>query len=112
MSTREIPRHGWQRFFDDFSRRHRGELVTVEVLEPDGGAGRAVARGLPFAGISADLKDGENAIAIMLADTPGGDHVLHVVPAPARVTLDEAAPGTTIELQIASASEPATRVRF
>jgi len=82
----------------------------VEVLDPEGGA-RTLAQNLPFAGISANLKDGESAIAVMLGDTPGGEHLTHFVPVPVGVRLDEAGPGRAA-LHVASASELPTRIRF
>lgn len=109
MPTREIPRGDWVAFLDDFSRRYQGALATIEVLAA-GGAGGLLARTLPFVGVSADLKNHENDIAVMLAGTPEGKHVVHLIPQPTRVVLDEPTPGAGARLEIVSASEPVTRV--
>ena len=34
-TTREIKREEWSDFFDAFSRRHEGWLVTIELLDKD-----------------------------------------------------------------------------
>src|SRR5262245_10210467 len=69
MATREIPRHEWVAFLDTFSRTHLGWLVTVEVMGEEIG-NQTEVRSLPFAGISADVKDNESRIEITLGMDP------------------------------------------
>ena len=54
MATQEIPRDEWREFFDGFSRRHEGWLVTVEVLGSDIGA-QVEAYELPLVGVTAEV---------------------------------------------------------
>ena len=61
MSTQEILRNEWAKFFDGFSLRHQGWLVTVEVFGSDIGA-QVEARELPLQGITAELKPGAEAL--------------------------------------------------
>lgn len=72
MQTRDIPREQWIRYFDDFSKRHEGWIVSLEVLGPDIGD-QEEARGLPLVGISADLKARENRIEIIVGGRPDAD---------------------------------------
>lgn len=72
MRTRDIPREQWVRFFDEFSRRHEGWVVTLEVIGLDIGD-QEEANGLPLVGVSADLKDRENRIEIIVGGRPDAD---------------------------------------
>jgi uncharacterized protein DUF5335 len=87
MATREIPRQEWTRFFDGFSRDHLGQVVTLEILSRDLGDQVAADHQI-FRGISADEKDGENRIAILVGpDMDKG--ITQNVPAPSEVWLKE-----------------------
>ena len=110
MRTREIPRAQWSRFFDDFSKQHAGWIVTLEVLGADLGDQEEVT-GLPLVGISADLKDRENRIDIMVGGRPEA-HVTHIINSPKRVWLrqPEAEPHEAVEVE--SADGTTTLVRF
>ena len=85
MPTREISRDQWTNFFDDFSRRHAGRLVRVEVL---GALGAQIeARDLPLTGITAD-RDATHTISILVGGRPDDD-AAHIIARPARVLLEE-----------------------
>ncbi len=103
MSTREIPRDEWDSFFDSFSLRHQGWLVTVEVLGADSGA-QVEAKQMPLDGISAELKRrGEDIISIFIGRNPQ-EHVTHTIHAPERVWLKEIEDGADEVLEIESES--------
>ena len=72
MQTRDIPREQWIKFFDDFSRRHEGWIVTLEVLGSDIGD-QEETNNLPLVGISADVKARENRIEIIVGGRPDAD---------------------------------------
>lgn len=108
MATKEIPREAWTGFFDDFSRRHEGWLVTVEVL---GSVGAQVeARELPLLGITSD-RDGGSTISIMVGATPEG-RATHIIGKPTHVRLEEAAAGVDRALQVESRSGETTLISF
>lgn len=65
----EIDRAEWARFFDEVSRIERDHPVHVEVDDAEIGA-QELAQGVPFIGLSCELKDGGGA-AIDLAIAPG-----------------------------------------
>ena len=110
MATEEIPREQWAAFFDGFSRRHQGWLVTVEVLGPDVGD-QVEARELPLEGITAELRDpGQDEIEIFVGTRPDS-HVSHRVIAPEKVYLKRSEEGADEALEIAS-KEMAALLRF
>lgn len=83
MGSTEIPREKWVGFFDEFSKQRKGWVVTVEVLGADLGD-QEEANGLPLVGISADVRDRENRITIMVGDRPDA-HLTRIINNPKRV---------------------------
>ena len=70
MKTREIPKEEWGGFFDNFSRRHEGWLVTLEILGPEIGA-QIEERELALKGIVDEWDEIKgNAIMIMVGTEP------------------------------------------
>ena len=111
MATKEIPREEWTRFLDTFSRQHEGWLVTLEVLAADIGA-QQEASNLPLEGITATSTDDESqSIAINLGKTPE-DHVTHTITEPTRIWLEQTSEGANAALEIESADEVKTLLRF
>ena len=111
MPTMEIPRDEWSRFLDGFASRRAGAIVIVEVTGAAIGDQEAAA-GLPLVGLSADTKDGESFVEVILGGRPEA-HVtrimrarrLMVVEEPGRPGLDAVAidseDGTTTLLRFA-----------
>jgi Family of unknown function (DUF5335) len=111
MPTQEISREAWPEFFHGFSSAHQGGLATVEVFGSEFGA-QVEVRELPFEGITADLrKAGKDSIALMVGSTPD-QHMTHTIVAPTHVRLDQTDEGANEALQIESAGETTTLVRF
>lgn len=111
MPTKEIPREEWDTFFDTFSRQHEGWLATLEVLGSEIGA-QQEARDLPLEGISATSADDESQeIAISLGKTPE-DHVTHTINRPTRIWLEQTLLGANAALEIESADQVKTLLRF
>jgi hypothetical protein len=109
--TQEIPRDEWNTFLDTFSRQHEGWLATLEVLAVDIGA-QEEARDLPLEGISATSTDDKSPlIAINLGKTPE-DHVTHTITNPTRLWLEQTSAGANAALEIESADEVKTLLRF
>jgi len=98
MATRSIPRAEWVSMFDSFSRAHLGATATLEVMGTEVGDQLVVGEGA-FHGISADEKDGENRIAIMVSASVD-DSTTHTVSSPAEVWLKEAEGDTGEVLEI------------
>ena len=113
MKFRNLSSDEWVGFFNSFSRRYRGRLVTVDVGKAGAGEGAStVARRTPLNGITAESVDGRvKAIEIMLGDSPD-EHLTHMVNAPTRVTIGQVQNGEDDLLVIESATDPVTRVHF
>jgi len=111
MSTQEIPRTDWAKFFGVFSRQHEGWLATLEVFAPDVGA-QQEAHELPLEGISiASEADDAETIAISLGKSPE-DHLTHTVGKPQRIWLEQTSAGANAALEIESEGETRTLLRF
>lgn len=111
MPTQEIQRDEWKTFLDTFSRQHEGWLVTLEVMADDIGA-QEEASDLPLEGISATSPDDETpSIAINLGKT-SEDHVTHTITEPTRLWLEQTSEGANAALEIESADEVKTLLRF
>ena len=108
--TKKIARDEWTGFFDSFSNRHQGWVVTIEVFGSDIGA-QVEARDLPLQGITADSKrsNGE-LISIIVGDTPD-NHMTHSIPAPKQVVLKRTEHGADEAIEIES-EDSATLLRF
>jgi hypothetical protein len=101
MASQEVPREQWAEFFDSFSQRHQGWLVTVEILGPDIGD-QVEARALPLEGITAELNgDEEDEIDIFVGTRPDS-HVTHKINAPLHVRLKQTEQGADEALEIES----------
>ena len=68
MLTKEIPRAEWPEFCDQFSRRHQGWLINLQVLGDELGA-QVEGREVAFEGISTD-KGKDHALSILVGRTP------------------------------------------
>jgi len=111
MPTKEIPRDEWNKFLDTFSRQHEGWLATLEVFAADIGA-QEQAHNLPLEGITAtSTNDDSQSIAINLGRTPE-DHVTHTITRPTRLWLEQTSEGANAALEIESADEVKTLLRF
>ena len=101
FSTREIPRTEWTSFFNDFSRKHEGHGVTLEVFGPEIGD-QLEERDFFLSGISAETENGRDKIEIMIGGSPDR-HLTHVIAKPTKVGFEKTLPGTKGALQIKSA---------
>ena len=111
METREIPRNEWGSFFDIFSRQHEGWLATLEIFGQEGNVQRE-PRGVPLKGITLTSVVGESqAIALNLGKTPE-DHVSHTINQPSHVWLEQTPERADAALEIESADETKTLLRF
>ncbi|HWP43654.1 MAG TPA: DUF5335 family protein [Blastocatellia bacterium] len=111
MTTQEVPRQEWTEFFDSFSRRHLGWLVSVEVMGPDIGA-QAEAREMPLQGITAELKPGDESIISIMVGNSAEDHLTHTITGPSRVNVKVSGEGTDEAVEIESEDGLTTLVRF
>ena len=111
METREIPRSEWRSFFDVFSRQHEGWLATLETFGQEIGA-QAEPGELPLKSVTLTPVVGKSeAITINLGEIPK-DHIKHTIIEPTHVWLVQTSEGANAALEIESADETKTLLRF
>ncbi len=76
MQRNESPRDQWVRFLDGFSRQHEGWIASVQVTG-DGAKNKPEARDLPFQGVSADLKHGDDDTVEIMLGNPRSQVISH-----------------------------------
>ena len=109
MRNRLVTRTEWFRFFDEFSRRHEGWLVTVRVLSPGFGS-QVEARDLPLEGI-VSAADGSGPISIHVGGT-AERNLEHDVKEPQQVWVELSESGIEQAIGIISEDQTRTIVEF
>ena len=111
MKTKEIPKNEWPKFLDNFSRQHKGWLVTLEIFGTDFGA-QVQEHELAFEGIVDEVDETHgNQIVIMVGETPD-DHITHSIARPIQVSLEQTDEGAHAVLAIKSADGVMALMRF
>ena len=109
MRSQEIPSSQWIPFFNDLSKRHQGDHVTIELMGRDIGDQRE-ARDQELLGIMVDSPSGACKIEVMAGDV--GTNVSHEIAHPIHVRLAQSDDGRDAALEIESDSGPCTLLRF
>lgn len=109
MQSHEIPSDQWVPFFDELSKRHQGEHVSVELIGRDIGD-QMEARDQSLLGITVDPPRGAFKIEVMLGD----NHVnmSHEIAHPIHVRLAQNDEGRDEALEIEPDGGPCTLLRF
>jgi hypothetical protein len=110
MQTHEIPDNQWGPFFNELSKRHQGEHVTVELIGRDVGD-QTEARDQALMGIMMDGPTGACKIEVIAGDL-GQANIAHEIAHPIHVRLATGDDGKDQALEIESDAGPATLVRF
>ena len=99
MQTRQIAKSEWPAFLNNFSSRHQGWLVNLEVLGPGIGA-QVEGTGLVLEGLTDEWDDVKgNMIMIMAGDRPE-NHVTHSISRPTEVSVEKTETGEDVALSI------------
>lgn len=109
MVTKEIASDEWPEFFEAFSRRHEGWLVTIEVLGELGAQIEAEDQALR--GTVAERRGGKTEIQIMTGNTPEQTFT-HLIDQPQRVWVEETEEGAEGALEIESGDHGKTILRL
>jgi hypothetical protein len=110
MQSHEIPSDQWVPFFNDLSKRHQGEHVTVELMGRDIGD-QLAAQDQSLLGITVDPPTGAFKIDVMMGDR-NGINMSHEIAHPIHVRLAQADDGQDAALEIETDSGPCTLLRF
>lgn len=108
MRNRLVPRAEWFRFFQEFSRRYEGWLVTVRVLHPSFGS-QVEARELPLEGI-VSAADASGPISLHLGGA--ASNVEHEIGSPRQVWVELDESGAEDALGVVSEDGTKTIVEF
>ena len=111
MKTKEIPKEEWGRFFDCFSRRHEGWLVTLEILDAEIGA-QVEERELALKGIVNEWDEIKGNEIMIMVGTERAGHVTHSIGNASQVSLEQTEGGADVALAIKSADETTALLRF
>jgi Family of unknown function (DUF5335) len=109
MRNRLVPRTEWPRFFEEFSRRYDGWLVTVRVFHPRFGS-QVVARDLPLEGIVSSA-DGSVPISLHLGGSTT-QNVEHEITSPRQVWVEMSEGGAEEALGVLSEDGTKTILEF
>lgn len=111
MQSKEIPQQEWEQFFNDFSGKHFGRPVGIEVVGAEIGA-QLEESGLTLEGITAEQqKVPGSTITIMLGANPS-NHLTHLVERPVQVSLERDDQGEDFALAIKGADGNMAIMRF
>jgi hypothetical protein len=110
MRSQEIPSDQWVPFFNDLSKRHQGDHVTIELMGRDIGDQRE-AQDQELMGITVDPPSGACKIEVMAGELAGAN-ISHEIAHPIHVRLAQSDDGHDAALEIESDSGPRTLVRF
>lgn len=117
MKSTNIVPDQWQRFCEDFSRQHRGWLVTTSILERsshvpaadiDESRAHRTARDLPFGGLS--LEPNRRDLMLLLGE--GKLHVTEHITDVIRIGLLETDEGAHAGLRIDKSNDTGVLLRF
>ena len=111
MKTKEIPKSEWPNFLDNFSRKHGGWSVTLEMFGTELGA-QVQERELTLAGIVDEWDEIHgDQIVIMFGEKPD-DHITHSIGHPTQVSLEQTDGGADVALAIKSVDGVMALLRF
>ena len=111
MQTKEIQPNEWPKFFDDFSRKHQGMPVDIEILAAEIGA-QTEEKGLALEGISVERDETSGPRIMIMTGASADDHISHFINHPMQVTVEQSDDGTDVALAIKEADGPTALLRF
>jgi hypothetical protein len=110
MQSHEIPNDQWVPFFNDLSKRHHGEHVSIELVGKQVGD-QMEAQDQELMGITVDPPTGICKVEVMVGNI-GGVNIAHEVSHPIHVRLAQSDDGKDACVQIEDDDGPSTLVRF
>ncbi len=117
MKTIDIAPDQWPRFCDDFTRQHRGWLVTTSILEQasrvpptelEDSKAHHTASDLPFAGLS--LEPNHRDLRMLLGE--GNTHISEPIPGVTRICMLETDDGAHAGLRIDKSNDSGVLIKF
>lgn len=84
LRTEELPRERWDVYLDQLSRAAKNRPITVRVEGPKVGD-QILAADVPLLSISIEEKGTERGAVEIIAESPDGTHLTHLIPSPQRI---------------------------
>ena len=110
MRTVEIPQSNWAPTLNQFSAKHEGWLVSLDLRDAKFGARREI-QNLPLVGVTAEPTARANDITITAARS-AADHITHTIQSPTRLGVERTDDGADAGLEIESADGTVAILRF
>jgi len=111
MQTKEIQPNEWPEFFDDFSRKHQGMVVDIEMLAVEIGA-QTEEKGLALEGITVDRDETSGQRITIMVGASADDHITHSISRPTQVSLEQTDEAADLALAIKGADGSTVLLRF
>ena len=111
MKTREIPKEEWTQFFDRFSRKHEGCLITMEIFGDEIGA-QVQDRELTFQGITDEWDEVSGNTITVMTGGKTDEYITHNIDLPTEVSLEQTDDGDDLAIAIKSADATTALLRF
>jgi len=111
MKTKEIPKTEWPKFFDAFSRQHRGGLANLEIFGSEIGA-QVEERQLAFEGITDEGDKIEGNTIMIMMGAKRDDHITHFITHPTGVSIEQTDEGADMALAIKGEDGTTALLRF
>ena len=111
MQTKEIQQTEWPAFFDNFSRRHKGSLVNLEIFGSEIGD-QIEGRELSLEGITAERDKEEGTLLAIMVGAKPDDHITHRIARPIQVSLEQTDEGVAAALAIKATDGTTALLRF
>lgn len=111
MQTREVQQSEWHEFLDNFSRKHKGTLVALEILGPKIGA-QTEETGLALQGITAYRDQAARETITIMLGASADDHITHSISRPTQVSLGQSNERADFALAIKAEDGSTALLRF
>src|SRR5687768_12916865 len=111
MKTKEIPKNEWPKFLDNFSRKHEGWVVTLEMFGEEFGA-QVQERELTLQGIFDEWDEIQGNQIVIMVGEKRDDHITHRIARPTQVSLEQTDGEADVALAIKSADGVMALLRF
>lgn len=106
----EIPSDQWPGFCREFTRQHRGWLVTVALAARGSAERETLVHDAVLQGLSRERRGPHTALVVSVGTAE--NHMSHRIPAPAHLTLEEAPDGAHKGLRIVSNNGDESMIEF
>ena len=99
MQTKQIPRNEWSTYLNNFSSRHHGWFVNIEILGEDIGA-QVEGIGLVLEGVTDEWDEVKGHTIMIMAGNKPEAHLTHLISRPTEITVEKTETGEDVAFSI------------